>query len=204
MSGLIHKKYRLNGCHVYCLQNSRGNKKDVVLLHGANFSSQTWLKLGTLDLLAGNGHRVYALDMPGFGKTPPCETMSSVEVLDRFMTQKKIEAPVIIGPSMGGATALEYYFSGGLKPAGLVLVGAVGIQKWQDRIKEIEAPCLLVRGQHDKISPVENARFVNSHIRDSRMVILENANHPCYLDRPDKWHQELVKWLDHSGLFLGA
>jgi len=54
--------------------------------------------------------------------------------------QKKIEAPVIIGPSMGGATALEYYFSGGIKPAGLVLVGAVGIQKWQDRIKEIEAP----------------------------------------------------------------
>jgi hypothetical protein len=28
------------------------------------------------------------------------------------------------------------------------------------------------------------------------MVILENANHPCYLDRPDKWHQEFVKWLD--------
>lgn len=157
MNGLIHKKYRLNGCHVYCLQDGNGNKKDVVLLHGAKFSSKTWQKLGTLDILAENGHRVYALDMPGFGSTLPCETMTSVEVLDMFLAQKKIESPVIIGPSMGGATALEYYFSGGLKPAGLVLVGAVGLQNWQDRIKEVDVPCLLVWGQHDKISPVENA-----------------------------------------------
>lgn len=37
----------------------------VVLLHGAAFKSETWLKLNTINLLAAMGHRVVAIDLPG-------------------------------------------------------------------------------------------------------------------------------------------
>lgn len=40
-------------------------KHTVLLLHGASFSSETWLKLGTLQLLAIMGHRAVAVDIPG-------------------------------------------------------------------------------------------------------------------------------------------
>ena len=37
----------------------------VVLLHGAAFKSETWLNLGTINILAAMGHHVIALDLPG-------------------------------------------------------------------------------------------------------------------------------------------
>ena len=40
-------------------------KEHVLLLHGQAFSSQTWLELGTLNLLAAMGHRAVAIDIPG-------------------------------------------------------------------------------------------------------------------------------------------
>lgn len=38
--------------------------RNVLLLHGAKYSAQTWLDLGTLSLLAGEGYRVAAVDLP--------------------------------------------------------------------------------------------------------------------------------------------
>jgi len=40
-------------------------KQQVLLLHGAAFSSETWLKLGTLQYLSAMGHRAVAIDIPG-------------------------------------------------------------------------------------------------------------------------------------------
>lgn len=39
----------------------------VLLLHGAAFSSETWQKLGTLQYLSAMGHRAVAIDVPGAG-----------------------------------------------------------------------------------------------------------------------------------------
>src|SRR5688572_25069784 len=43
----------------------------VLLLHGQRFHSKTWKELGTLDRLAKEGFRAIALDLPGFGASPP-------------------------------------------------------------------------------------------------------------------------------------
>ena len=42
----------------------------VLLLHGAAFTSQTWVdKVDTVRTVAAMGHRVIAIDLPGYGKT---------------------------------------------------------------------------------------------------------------------------------------
>ena len=62
--------------HVFTLQkgelflrevkpSGQAKKVQVLVLHGAAFSSETWTKLGTLQLLASFGHRAVALDLPG-------------------------------------------------------------------------------------------------------------------------------------------
>lgn len=40
-------------------------RPDVLLLHGQAFTSKTWEALGTLALLAGEGYRAVAIDLPG-------------------------------------------------------------------------------------------------------------------------------------------
>lgn len=45
-----------------CLPHRR---PDVLFLHGQAFTSKTWEALGTLALLAGEGYRAVAIDLPG-------------------------------------------------------------------------------------------------------------------------------------------
>ena len=46
------------------------SEKTVLLLHGAAFSSQTWVSVvPTIATLAAAGHHVIAIDLPGYGKT---------------------------------------------------------------------------------------------------------------------------------------
>lgn len=40
-------------------------RPDVLFLHGQAFTSKTWEALGTLALLAGEGCRAVAIDLPG-------------------------------------------------------------------------------------------------------------------------------------------
>jgi pimeloyl-ACP methyl ester carboxylesterase len=164
-------------------------------LHGAKFSSETWQKIGTLDILTDAGYKVHALDMPGFGRSPQCD-MQSPETLKGIIQQEELNRPVIVGPSMGGAYSLETYFTYPDLLAGLVLVGTVGVKNFQSRFKEIALPCLLVWGDKDNISPLQSAHFLEQEIQNSRLVILQGARHPCYLDDPEKWHSELLIFLE--------
>ena len=79
----------------------------VVLVHGLGGSHLNW------DLFAPllNEHaRVYALDLPGFGRSEPGARKASVsanaDALARFLTEVVGEPAVLIGNSMGGMLSI--------------------------------------------------------------------------------------------------
>ena len=191
----IEKKYiEIEDCKINTL--SAGNKasKCLVLLHGAKFKAQTWKDLGTIEAMANAGYRVVAIDMPGFGESPYC-IMEQIDVLYNVIKKLNIEKPVILGPSMGGRITLNFYFKHKDIPKGLILVGTVGVEENADRIKEINIPTLIVWGEKDDLAPIKHAHFLKENIPNSKLVVIKDGPHPCYLKDPDTFHKELINFL---------
>ncbi len=162
----------------------------VVLLHGMKFRAETWRELGTLEMVATSGRRVLAVDMPGFGKSPASE-VEPVEVLARLFRHLQLEQAVVVGPSMGGRIALEFAIRHPQRIAGLVLVGAVGVEENRAGLAAIVAPTLIVWGAEDQVSPLSNSDLLLAGIKNATREIYPEAPHPCYLAQPDRWHASL-------------
>lgn len=187
MTLLTAKDIDLDGCLVHCLEGGDPTGRPVILLHGMKFQARTWQELGTLDLLAAAGLHVLALDLPGFGLSP-ANDLAPVSVLDRLISTLALGPVVLIGPSMGGRVALEFAVRYPQDVAGLVLVGAVGVEENRQGLAAITAPTLIVWGGEDQVAPLTNSDILLAGISGSHREILVQAPHPCYLAQPDRWH----------------
>ncbi|MEA2212418.1 MAG: hypothetical protein QOF83_2366 [Solirubrobacteraceae bacterium] len=87
-----------------------------------------WLE--TLPAFAA-GHRVLAIDLPGFGSSPlPREGISIGgygDIVERFCATLDLDPVTIFGSSLGGWVAAEVAQRASGFPSGLVLVDAAGI-----------------------------------------------------------------------------
>jgi pimeloyl-ACP methyl ester carboxylesterase len=88
----------------------RGSGEPIVLLHGIGHHWQAWEPV--LTILAAS-HEVIALDLPGFGASPPLpagvgyELESVVPLLASAFRALEVERPHLVGNSLGGLLALE-------------------------------------------------------------------------------------------------
>ena len=76
----------------------------IVLVHGFVESADTWQT--TAPLLAAAGHRVYALDLDGFGYTQraaPFDREHQATQLLAFLAALRLDRPVLVGHSSGAA-----------------------------------------------------------------------------------------------------
>jgi len=166
----------------------------VLLLHGARFHSGTWKQLGTLDRLAREGFRVVALDLPGFGESPAAPSGASLDLAD-FIAVQKLAKPVVLSPSMSGHIALPLVTRHPEQVAGFVAVAPVELPTYESALRKLALPTLIVWGEKDEVVPVAQAKALHGWVKDSQLVILQGARHPCYLDRPDEFHAALIAFL---------
>lgn len=184
----------IDGAVLHCLDCGNPGDPAVILLHGMKFRAETWRELGTLEVVAGLGRRVLAVDMPGFGKSPASE-VEPVEALARLLRHLELEQVVVVGPSMGGRIALDFAIRHPQRVAGLVLVGAVGVEENRAGLAAIVAPTLIVWGAEDQISPLTNSDILLAGIKNATREIYPDAPHPCYLAQPERWHTSLKTFL---------
>ena len=67
-----------------------------------------------------------------------------------------------------------------------------------DRLKDIQAPTLILHGESDELVPPENARILGKHIPGSRLVMLPHASHIFSTDQPEASHREILAFLSAS------
>jgi len=157
----------------------------VLLLHGAAFRSETWLDLGTLEVLAAGGRRVVAVDLPGYGESTPTEA-TPVAFLLALLGALDIERAVIVSPSMSGCTSLPFVLEHPERVAGYVPVAPACLDRVQGTIT---VPTLVLWGQNDRVLPPEKAARLLELAPGAETVILPDASHPCYLDQPERFHE---------------
>ena len=109
----------------------------LVFVHGLSGSWQNWLE--QLSVFAGEsplgGHRVIAMDLPGFGHSPmPSEqiTISGyARLLDGLLGELQIDAATIVGNSMGGFISTELAIAFPQRVERLVLVSPAGLSTYR-------------------------------------------------------------------------
>ena len=194
MLTITEKEIRLAKGTVHCLTGGNRGMRDILLLHGKKFEAETWRDLRTLHELGEAGFHAVALDMPGFGKSPAAE-MDNTTVIRAFIQAEQLDRPILLGPYMGGQVALEFALAHPLMVGGLILVGAVGVEENKDRLADIKVPTLVIWGSEDAVSPLANGQLLAKEINNARLVVIDKAPHPCYLDHSDQWHEELIDFL---------
>jgi pimeloyl-ACP methyl ester carboxylesterase len=101
----------------------------MVFIHGLAGSWQNWLE--NLPHFAAAGHRVIALDLPGFGASEAPRSKLSIPgygaLVDMLLDRLGVGPAVIVGNSMGGFIGAEVAIQYPPRVERLVLVSAAGL-----------------------------------------------------------------------------
>lgn len=168
--------------------------RSLLFLHGASFHSGTWRDLGTIELLAREGHRVVALDLPGFGKSAKAD-VDPDSFLGELIPLLGLTRPVVVSPSMSGRFSYPLLRQHPETVGGFVPIAPAATPRYAPVLKDIDVPALIVWGERDSIFPTEQAPLLARSFKISRTLIMAGSGHACYLDQPDKFHQALLEFV---------
>jgi 3-oxoadipate enol-lactonase len=62
------------------------------------------------------------------------------------------------------------------------------------RLSRIQAPTLVIHGEHDAMAPMANARLLAERIPEAELAIVPRAGHAYALERPDESLALLLEW----------
>ena len=109
------------------VHDRRGSGEPLVLLHGIGSRRQVFEPV--IDRLAAH-HEVWALDLPGFGASPPmppgrrADISGLTDAVAEWIDEQGLERPHVAGNSTGGGIALELAARGAVASAtGLAPIG---------------------------------------------------------------------------------
>jgi predicted alpha/beta hydrolase family esterase len=183
----------LLGGALHALEDGPELGEPVLLLHGMRYSAATWQELGTLAFLARAGFHAVAIDWPGFGATPRwSEEPDAAALLERVAAELGSRPALVVGPSMGGASALEFAARHPQRLRGLIAIAPAGAAGFQPAVWT--TPTLLVWGEADEVLPLAAGHELARRL-GARLEVIAGASHACYRDQPARFHELLRTFL---------
>ena len=136
-SKVLHSEFldlgRLRVHHTY-----GGHGSPVVFIHGLGSSGYMEWRLNLEEFVSR--HRVFAPDLPGFGRTDKPRVRYTIPYFARFirryMEDRRIRSAVLVGASLGGRVALEVALESPGLVRKLVLVNTLGLGRPQVRMTQ--------------------------------------------------------------------
>jgi pimeloyl-ACP methyl ester carboxylesterase len=99
--------YEVQGQRIHVVEESPQRRKVALLVHGW---SSSWYAMSPLMPLLRERYRVVAVDLPGYGESPPPPQRATIagyaELLGELLGQLSPEPAVLVGHSMGGMIGL--------------------------------------------------------------------------------------------------
>src|SRR6195256_5613805 len=118
---------QLGSPRVHHMHGGRGSP--VLFIHGLGSSGYIEWRFN-LETLSDR-HRVYAPDLPGFGRTEKPRARYGVtyftRFIERYMDDRGLRSAAVVGASLGGRVALELALEHPKRVRKLVLVNALGL-----------------------------------------------------------------------------
>uniref|UniRef100_A0A671SHT4 Protein ABHD14B-like n=1 Tax=Sinocyclocheilus anshuiensis TaxID=1608454 RepID=A0A671SHT4_9TELE len=183
---------------------SSGARLCVLLLHGIRFSSESWLRIGTLESLAAAGYRaVYrflaiclCLGQSKAAPAPAPVGQLAPGVFLRQVCEALQTGPVvIISPSLSGMYSLPFLFQHSEQVKAYIPVAPICTEKFTaEQYSSVQTPALIVYGDQD--TQLGEASLSNlKNLPNHKVVVMKGAGHPCYLDDPETWHKAVLDFL---------
>ncbi|ADQ67133.1 hydrolase or acyltransferase of alpha/beta superfamily protein [Halogeometricum borinquense DSM 11551] len=128
--GATRRETALDGLRLSALVAGDPASPPVVLIHGGGLDSAelSWCEL--IPALTDD-YRVYAIDLPGYGHSDEPERVPTtdyyVRVLERFLEAEEIDAPALVGVSLGGGVALGYALGHPEDVSAVVAINSYGL-----------------------------------------------------------------------------
>jgi pimeloyl-ACP methyl ester carboxylesterase len=66
---------------------------------------------------------------------------------------------------------------------------------WDDRVRRIALPTLVIWGRQDRVLPVTDLEDVRERLPGARVVLIEGAGHLVQLERPREFNEALISFL---------
>ncbi|KAJ8265207.1 hypothetical protein COCON_G00143060 [Conger conger] len=173
-------------------------KLSVLLLHGIRFSSENWLTIGTLEILANAGCRVVGIDLPGLGNSKAAVAPAAVgelapgDFLKQVLEALQLGPAVVVSPSLSGMYSLPFLFQNSSLVRAYIPVAPICTEKFTpEQYSSIQTPTLIVYGDQDtQLGEVSLNNLKN--LANNKVVVMKGAGHPCYLDNPAEWHKAVL------------
>ena len=178
---------------------STATGKILFLLHGAAFSSKTWqFEIGTIQTMASIGHKVIAVDLPGYGQSGRFSGDRG-EFLQMLIQTLAPEAkPVLVSPSMSGTFSLPLLDRNQDLLCGYIPVAPVATTSYPTSFYQaIQVPTMIVYGDKDTDLGVTSANRLSEIPKATKPQVLLNSRHPCYLDQPEVFHTLIYNFMLH-------
>jgi non-heme chloroperoxidase len=64
-------------------------------------------------------------------------------------------------------------------------------------LKNLRKPTLIIQGDDDRIQLPIDAQMTLQLISSSKLVVLENAGHACFIDQPQAFNQQISQFISH-------